>query len=401
MIAFRDVLIFAGLAALAAAVIASLFPAGEGVSPVPACSDCAFKLTGGYLIRQHGNYASLYLGTREAARYGWAYRADGRPLRIGENITCNPMYLWVMNGVVYVSCGDPSNSCCASTMHEGGRQYATGREGDTPPKFGRDVLGTKPLPISMYFYSDDATCRLFIRFVADLAERETVHVYVYDEKGQLATSSVGTIPGTVSFSLPRVGVYRVHIYASPFYEEWRTAVARVRIEAPYSILGVYTSNNTEKPPYVGLKIFDLTEYWKSGYRSVTVQVNPARVSFTLSAPTEYFADYLLAWEECHDWYYGCPQRDDAWYVDEVWRLTITQTHVIYNHIHSQGSYRHKVYADILIWDWPWGFQQRRHHVTRYIQSARITFCGLRPGNHDPSNCDALDVVGFVKECRWG
>ena len=43
MIAFRDVLIFAGLAALAAAVIASLFPASEGVSAVPACSDCALS----------------------------------------------------------------------------------------------------------------------------------------------------------------------------------------------------------------------------------------------------------------------------------------------------------------------------------------------------------------------
>jgi hypothetical protein len=44
MIALRDILIFAGLAAFAAAVIASLFPAGEGVTAVPACSDCAFKL---------------------------------------------------------------------------------------------------------------------------------------------------------------------------------------------------------------------------------------------------------------------------------------------------------------------------------------------------------------------
>jgi hypothetical protein len=84
MIALRDVLIFAGLAALAAAVIASLFPVGEGASPVPACSDCAFKLTGECWVLQHSNYASLYLGTREVVRYGWAYRADGRPLRIGE-----------------------------------------------------------------------------------------------------------------------------------------------------------------------------------------------------------------------------------------------------------------------------------------------------------------------------
>jgi hypothetical protein len=84
---------------------------------VPACSDCAFKLTGGYWIRQYGNYAALYLGTKEAARYGWAYRADGRPLSIGENATCGTaMYLWVVGGVAYVSCDG------------------------TPPKFGRDVL---------------------------------------------------------------------------------------------------------------------------------------------------------------------------------------------------------------------------------------------------------------------
>ena len=120
MIASRDILIFAGLAAFAAAVIASLFPVGEGVSAVPACSDCAFKLTGGYWIRQYGNYAALYLGTREAARYGWAYRADGRPLRIGENATCGTaMYLWVINGIAYVSCDG------------------------SPPRFGRDVLGPK------------------------------------------------------------------------------------------------------------------------------------------------------------------------------------------------------------------------------------------------------------------
>jgi len=121
MIAFRDILIFAGLATLAAAVIASLFPVGEGASPVPACSDCAFKLTGGYWIQQYSDYASLYLGTREVARYGWAYRADeGRPLRIGENVTCgSAMYLWVFGGVAYVSCDG------------------------SPPRFGRDVLGPK------------------------------------------------------------------------------------------------------------------------------------------------------------------------------------------------------------------------------------------------------------------
>jgi hypothetical protein len=371
MIAFRDILIFAGLAALAAAVIASLFPVREGVTAVPTCSDCAFKLTGGYWIRQHDSYAALYLGTREAARYGWAYK-DGRPLVAGETVRCDPMYVYVLNGVAYVSCGGE------------------------PPKLGRDVLGTRPLPISMYFYSDDDTCTLFIRFEADLAERETANVYVYDEKGQLATSSVGTIPGTVSFSLPRVGVYRVHIYASPFFEEWRTAVARVRVESPYSIVGVYTSNNTERPPYVSLKIFDLTEYWKKGYRSVTVRVNPAGRSFTLSAPAEYFADFLLAWEECRE----CRQGDGDLYVDEVWRLTITRTHATYNHIHSQGRYRHRVHADRIIWEWPRGFWQYKHYVMQYYDLVSVTFCGQAPNNHS-YGCDTLDTVDIVKECRWG
>ncbi len=108
MIALRDILIFAGLAALVAAVIASLFPVREGVSVVPACSDCAFKLTGGYWIRQYGNYASLYLGTREVARYGWAY-VDGKPLRVGEIVGCDPMYVHVLSGAAYVSCGSGGN----------------------------------------------------------------------------------------------------------------------------------------------------------------------------------------------------------------------------------------------------------------------------------------------------
>jgi hypothetical protein len=89
--------------AMAAAVIATLLPAREGVSAVPACSDCAFKLTGEYIIVQHGSYASLYLGTREVMRYGWAY-AGGRPLREGESVACSPMYVRVVGGIAYVSC---------------------------------------------------------------------------------------------------------------------------------------------------------------------------------------------------------------------------------------------------------------------------------------------------------
>jgi hypothetical protein len=371
MIAFRDVLIFAGLAALAAAVIASLFPAGEGVSAVPACSDCAFKLTGGYWIRQYGNYASLYLGTREVARYGWAYRADGRPLRIGERITCgSAMYLWVMNGVAYVSCDG------------------------SPPKFGRDVLGTRPLPIFMRFESNDLRCSFTIYFDGRLAESAAVNVYVYDEEGRLVASSVGRIPGSVSFSLSKAGVYRVHIYAPPSLDMWRTAVARVRVEYLFNA-EVFASNNTDRLRYTTLKIFNLTDFWKKGYRSVTVYVNPARTSFTLSAPAEYFADFLLAWEECRE----CRQADSALYVDEVWRVTITQTAGIYTHISSQGSYRHKVYADRIIWDWPWGpWQYERYVLHDYLIS--IEFCSLAPNNHS-NDCDEWSEAIFVRECRWG
>ncbi|AFA38758.1 hypothetical protein Pogu_0731 [Pyrobaculum oguniense TE7] len=105
MIALRDILIFAGLAMIAAVFIAALFPVQEGISPVPACSDCAFKLAGPYSIVQYGNYAAIQLGERQLARYGWAYM-DGRPLRPGYAASCHPrpMYLWVVGGIAYVSC---------------------------------------------------------------------------------------------------------------------------------------------------------------------------------------------------------------------------------------------------------------------------------------------------------
>jgi len=335
MIAFRDVLIFAGLVALAAAVIASLFPVREGASPVPACSDCAFKLTGGYWIRQYGNYASLYLGTREAARYGWAYRADGRPLKIGENVTCGTaMYLWVVDGVAYVSCDG------------------------SPPRVGRDVLGPKAPFVDVRFSTDPRCTSFTIKFDGNLTESYVAIVDVYDEEGRLVASATGTIPGSVSFSIPMAGVYRIHIYAPPLLDEWETWNAQV------SILNlvraqVFTLNNTQDlRPSTSLKIFDLTNYWKKGYRSVTVQVNPRKDSFTLSAPTGAFADFLLAWEDCHN----CDSTYGALYIDEVWRLTFTQTDIVLTRISSQGGYWHEVYAlyghslntpgsKTLIWTW--------------------------------------------------
>ena len=335
MIALRDVLIFAGLAALAAAVIVSLFPVGEGASPVPACSDCAFKLTGGYWMRQYDNYAALYLGTREVARYGWAYRADGRPLRIGESATCgSAMYLWVVDGIAYVSCDG------------------------SPPKFGRDVLGPK-LPFVDVRVSSDWRCTSYtIRFDGNLTESYVVTVEVYDEEGRLAASATGTIPGSVSFSIPMAGVYRVHIYAPPLLDEWHTLIAHVRI-SDLIRARVFASNNTEDlRPSISLKIFDLTNYWKKGYASVTVRVNPAGASYTLSAPAGAFADYLLAWEDCRN----CDPTYGALYVDEVWRLTITQTEFVFTRISSQGGYWHEVYVwypqginmpgiKTLIWTW--------------------------------------------------
>jgi hypothetical protein len=332
MIALRDVLIFAGLAAFAAAVIASLFPVGEGVSPVPACSDCAFKLTGGYWIRQYGNYASLYLGTREVARYGWAYNiTEGRPLRIGENAACDTaMYLWVVGGVAYVSCDG------------------------SPPRVGRDVLGPRLPFISIRMDGSWLTgCTRTITFEANLTESYVATVELYDEEGRLMFSDTTTIPGSVSFTIPVAGVYRMRISVPPLLDEWHTVIAQVRIKDLVRAQ-VFTSNNTQDlRSSTSLKIFDLTNYWKKGYRSVTVHVNPAGASFTLSAPAGAFADFLLAWEDCR----SCDSTYGALYVDEVWRLTFTQTNIALTRISSQGGYWHEVYVTsppygrVLIWTW--------------------------------------------------
>jgi len=114
---------------------------------------------------------------------------------------------------------------------------------------------------------------------------------------------------------------------------------------------VYTSNNTEDlRSSTSLKVFDLTSYWRSGYTSVTVQVNPAGASFTLFVPEEsFFADYLLAWEDC----LACDPADGvAMYVDEVWRLTFTLSGPVLTRIRSSGGFWHEVYADgQLIWTW--------------------------------------------------
>jgi hypothetical protein len=370
MIALRDILIFAGLAAFAAAVIASLFPAGEGVTAVPACSDCAFKLTGGYWIRQYGNYAALYLGTREAARYGWAY-VDGRPLRIGENVTCSPaMYLWVFGGVAYVSCDG------------------------SPPRFGRDVLGPK-LPFVDVRVSSDSRrgCDTTIRFEANLTESYAATVEVYDEEGRLVTSSVSTIPGSVSFSVSKVGVYRVRISAPPLLDEWHTLTAQVRISDLLKAQ-VFTSNNTQDlRPSTSLKIFDLTNYWKRGYSYVTVRMNPPSLALYVARPADTFADFLLAWEEdSGGWTYG-----PFLYWKEVWRLTFTQTNIVLTRVYSWGWRWHEVYVldplrgRTLIWTWlkP-GPRHESYTVNWFATTVWI--------ESQDSTMNAR--ASFEKECLW-
>jgi len=162
----------------------------------------------------------------------------------------------------------------------------------------------------------------------------------------------------VSFTIPVAGVYRMRISVPPLLDEWHTVIAQVRIKDLVRAQ-VFTSNNTQDlRPSTSLKIFDLTNYWKKGYRSVTVRVNPAGASFTLSAPADFFADFLLAWQDCR----SCDRTHGALYVDEVWRLTVTQTKFIFTRVSSQGGYWHEVYVHYqyainipgtktLIWTW--------------------------------------------------
>jgi hypothetical protein len=245
------------------------------------------------------------------------------------------MYLWVVDGVAYVSCDG------------------------SPPRVGRDVLGPRLPFINIRMDGSWLTgCTRTITFEANLTESHVAIVEMYDEEGRLVASETTTIPGSVSFTIPVAGVYRMRISVPPLLDEWHTVIAQVRI-SDLLRARVFTSNNTQDlRPSVALKIFDLTNYWKKGYTSVTVQVNPAGASFTLSAPTGAFADYLLAWEDCR----SCDPTNGALYVDEVWRLTVTQTKFIFTRVNSQGGFWHEVYVwypqginmpgiKTLIWTW--------------------------------------------------
>jgi len=362
MIAFRDILIFAGLIAFAAAVIATLFPAGEGASPVPACSDCAFKLTGGYWVLQHSSYASLYLGTREVARYGWAY-VDGWPLRIGENATCNPMYVYVLNGIAYISCRDGGSA------------------------LGRRVLPSIAEGVTISSNSRGPGCSYTAS--VSLIASTTVTVRVYDENNRLVYSASGTPPATFTFNAPVVGTYRMHIYAPPLLDDWYTLYAEVAVTGTKTAV-YYTNENTQDlRRSISLKIFDLTNYWKRGHRSVTVYVNPARAFLTLSAPTGAFADYLLAWEDC----LRCDRTYDfGMYLDGVWRLTFTPSGPVLTRIGGGGGFWHEVYADgRLIYTWnKQGPKNDRYTGTDPSISVRF----VSPDS--TMNAEAT----FTKVCRW-
>jgi hypothetical protein len=361
MIAFRDVLIFAGLMALAAAVIASLFPVRENISVVPACSDCAFKLTGGYWIRQYGNYAVLYLGTREAARYGWAY-IDGRPLGVGEAVGCDPMYVYILNGVAYISCNSVS------------------------PTLGKRVLPTAAEGLAISSNSRGPGCTYTVS--VSLNASTTVRVEVYDENNRLVYSASGAPPAAFTFSLPVAGRYRMRIYALPLLDDWYTLYAEVAVTGTKTAV-YYTNENTQDlRSTVSLKVFDLTNYWKKGYTSVTVYVNPAKWSTTLSKPSNAFADFLLAWEDCR----SCDSTYGALYIDEVWRLTFTPTGPVLSRINSQGGYWHEVYADgRLIYTW----NKQGPKNDRYTGSdPTITVKFVSPDSS--MNAEAA----FTKVCRW-
>jgi hypothetical protein len=126
---------------------------------------------------------------------------------------------------------------------------------------------------------------------------------------------------------------------------------------------VYMLNNTEDfRSSTSLKVFDLTNYWRSGYTSVTVQVNPAGTSFTLTAPAGAFlADFLLAWEDC----LTCdPTNGVNMYVDEVWRLTFTSSGPVLTRIRRRPEER----------------QIRRHKPHHYREVRVAGFCFDRRGH---------------------
>jgi hypothetical protein len=379
MIAFRDVLIFAGLMALAAAVIASLFPAGEGVSSVPACSDCAFKLTGGYWIRQYGNYAALYLGTREAARYGWAY-VDGRPLVVGEAVRCDPMYVHVLNGLAYVSCNGSN------------------------PTFGRTLF---VVDVNISAHLSKLGCTYTVNVVYNTPTK--VRVKVYDENGRLIYSASGTPPVAFNFDISMAGTYRMHIYAPPLLNEWYTLHAEVNITGTkivvyrpseqdiepdiYAYAGGRMSFPQDLRPNVSLKIIDLTNYRKKkGYGEVLLRLGRSGWYNVIPAPpTPLFAEFILAWADC----YPCDRGyADHSYSAQIWRLAFTPSGPVFACVGEGWSgYWRSVHADgNRIYSSP-GLQRCRGTVyTGSDPTITVKFVS----EDSKMNAEAV----FTRVCRW-
>jgi len=184
-----------------------------------------------------------------------------------------------------------------------------------------------------------------------------------------------------------VPVYVLGLGQCPLY-------SRAEVDVTGARTAVYVSNSTEDfRSSTSLKVFDLTSYWRSGYTSVTVQVNPAGASFTLSAPAGAFADYLLAWEDCSN----CDSTHGALYIDEVWRLTF-QTNIVLTRISSQGGYWHEVYVSdptsgkTLIWTWNKQGPKYNSYEINWI-STIVWF---------ESPDSAMNArATFAKECFWG
>jgi hypothetical protein len=252
---------------------------------------------------------------------------------------------------------------------------------------GRRVLPTVAEGVYISASSLGPGCSYTVN--AALNTSTTVRVEVYDENNKLVYSTSGTPPATFTFNAPATGTYRMHIYAPPLLDEWYTLHARVSITATKAAV-YYTNENTQDlRSTVSLKIFDLTDYWKKGYTSVTVYVNLARWSTTLSKPSNAFADYLLAWEDC-SW---CdPTYGIAMYIDQVWRLTFTPSGPVLTRINSNGGFWHEVYADgQLIYTW----NKQGPKNDRYVgTNPTITVRFVSPDSR--MNVEAT----FTKVCRW-
>jgi len=209
---------------------------------------------------------------------------------------------------------------------------------------------------------------------------------VYDENGKLIYSTSNTPP--VTFNIPKAGTYRMHVYAPSLFDNWYSLYSKVDVTGTKTAV-FYTNEDTQDlRSTISLKVFDVTNYWKQGYTSVTVYVNPAKWSTTLSAPSDAFADFLLAWEDC----LSCDGTYGAMYIDEVWRLTFTSSGPVLTRIRSSGGFWHEVYADGRL-IYTWNKDGPKNDVyTGSNPTITVKFVSPESG----MNAEAT----FTKVCRW-